>query len=63
MYAADVFSIRYFKQEGHTFELVIDECAAHAGTVKAGYAFTVSAIHQWEISRVSWSTCLNNSFQ
>jgi len=38
MCAADVLSIRYFKQEGHTFELVIDECAAHAGTVMAGYA-------------------------
>jgi hypothetical protein len=38
MCAADVFSIRYFTQEGDTFTLVIDECAAHTGTVKAGYA-------------------------
>ena len=38
MCGADVFSIRYFKQAGDTFTWVIDECAAHTGTVKAGYA-------------------------
>jgi len=38
MCGADVFSIRYFKQAGDTFTWVIDECAAHTGTVKSGYA-------------------------
>ena len=38
MCAADVFSIRDFMQAEDTFTLVIDECAAHTGTVKAGYA-------------------------
>jgi hypothetical protein len=38
MCAADVFSIRHFTQEGDAFTLVIDECSAHTGTVKAGYA-------------------------
>ena len=38
MCAADVFSIRYFMQEDESFTLVIDECAAHTGTVRAGYA-------------------------
>ena len=38
MCASDVFSIRYFMQAGDTFTLVIDECAAHTGTVRAGYA-------------------------
>ena len=38
MCAADVFSIRYFIQAGDTFTLAIDECAAHTGTTKAGYA-------------------------
>jgi len=38
MCAADVFSIRHFIQAGDTFTLAIDECAAHTGTVKAGYA-------------------------
>jgi hypothetical protein len=37
MCAADVFSIRHFRQAGDTFTLVIDECAAHTGTVRAGY--------------------------
>lgn len=36
--AADVFSIRHFKQIGDSIELVMDECAAHTGTAKAGYA-------------------------
>jgi len=38
MCAADVFSIRHFKQTDDTFTLVIDECAAHTGTIRAGYA-------------------------
>jgi hypothetical protein len=36
--AADVFSIRHFKQTDDTFTLAIDECPAHTGTAKAGYA-------------------------